>query len=101
MDENNVWKIEKAGLYCFGHAGSTFINVEISRPGAGWSFRLRVAKAREFLEMLGIDDEDGRYVHEVLKGKYVTVVGKDGRSIGVPVGKVGDPYGIKMMDVGE
>ena len=51
--------------------------------------------------MLGIDYEDGVYVHDVLKGKLITVIGKDGKTFGVSVAQVGDPYGNKLMDVGE
>lgn len=101
MFENDIWKIEKAGLHYFGHTGSVRLQVEISRPGAGWAFTLRVDRVRELMAILGIDCEDGAYLHEVLVGRYITTIGKDGKQISAPVGQVGDPYGIELMDIGE
>jgi len=99
--DNNIWKIEKAGLYFFGHVNRYFLHVELSRPGAGWGFAMQVEKVQEFLDILGIDYEDGKYVHDVLKGKLITAIGKDGKTYGVSVSQVGDPYGDKLMDVGD
>ena len=62
---------------------------------------MQVEKVQEFLDILGIDYEDGKYVHDVLNGKFITAIGKDGKTFGVSVSQVGDPYGDKLMDVGD
>ena len=98
---NNIWKIERAGLYSFGHINSCYLRVELSKPGAGWCFDLPSKRVRELIGVLDIDDEDGVYVHEVLKGKYVTAIGRDGMTYGVPVAQVGDPYGERLIDLTE
>ena len=97
--ENNVWKIEKAGLYFFGHVNRYYMQVEISRRSAHWAFSMPVEQVQEFLDILDIDYEDGKYVHEALSGKFITAIGKDGMDYGVPVSIVGDPYGEHLMTI--
>lgn len=95
--QNNIWKIEEAGLYMFGHVDRYYLHVEISRKSAHWAFYMPVERMQEFLDILDIDYEDGVYVHDVLKGKFITAIGKDGTDFGVPVAIVGDPYGEQLM----
>lgn len=99
--DNNIWKIEKAGLYYFGHVHAYFLRVELSRKGSGWSFSLPVEKVKQFLDILDLDYEDGKYVHELLRGKYITAIGDNDCHVGSIVRKVGDPYGFELMDIRE
>lgn len=99
--ENNIWKIEKAGLYFFGHVNAYFLRVELSRRGTFWAFSLPVEKVQQFLDILDLDYEDGKYVYELLHGKYITVMGDNGSHIGSVVKRIGDPYGFELMDVGD
>ena len=99
--ENDIWKIEKAGLYFFGHINRYFLHVELSRPGVGWGFAMPVERVQQFLDILGIDYEDGKYVHDILKGKFITAISKGRMHIGESVAQVGDPYGNELMDVGD
>lgn len=99
--DNNIWKIEKAGLYYFGHVNAYSLCVELSRKGSGWSFCLPVEKVKQFLDILDLDYEDGKYVHELLHGKYITAIGDNGNHIGSVVKQVGDPYGFELMDIKE
>lgn len=101
MNENNIWKIEKAGLYYFGHVHAYFLRVELSRKGSGWSFSLPVEKVEQFLDILDLDYEDGKYVHELLRGKYITAMGDNDNHIGSVVKQIGDPYGFELMDIRE
>lgn len=97
--ENNIWRIEKAGLYFFGHVNAYFLRVELSRKGSGWSFSLPVEKVKQFLDILDLDYEDGKYVHELLRGKYITAIGDNDSHVGSIVRHVGDPYGFELMDI--
>ena len=100
MEANNIWKIEKAGLYRFGHIGCTYVNVEISRKGLHWAFRMTVEQAESMLRVLDIDSEDGVYLHEALRGKFVTVIGDNEEMFrATTVVRVGDPYGEEFVDL--
>lgn len=99
MEANNIWKIEKAGLYRFGHIGSTYVNVEITRKGLHWSFTLTVEQAESLLRVLDIDSEDGVYLHEALRGKFITVIGDNELYKASKVVRVGDPYGEEFIDI--
>lgn len=99
--ENNIWKIEKAGLYFFGHVNAYFLRVELSRRGTFWAFSLPVEKVQQFLDILDLDYEDGKYAYELLRGKYITVMGDNGSHIGSVVKRIGDPYGFELMDIGD
>lgn len=99
--ENDIWKIEKAGLYFFGHINAYFLRVELSRRGTFWAFSLPVEKVQQFLDILDLDYEDGKYVYELLRGKYITAMGDNGNHVGSVVKRIGDPYGFELMDVGD
>lgn len=100
MEANNIWKIEKAGLYRFGHIGSTYVNVEITRKSLHWAFSMTVEQAESLLRVLDIDSEDGVYLHEALRGKFVTVIGDDESMFrATTVVRVGDPYGEEFVDL--
>ena len=98
---NNVWKIERAGLYFFGHINRYYLLVEISRKALHWSFSVAVEQAQELLDILDIDYEDGVYAHEALRGKFITVIPKNSDMFlsGNAVAKVGDPYGEDFIDL--
>ena len=98
---NDVWHIDKAGLYLFGHANVCCLMVHISRPGKGWAFGIPLEQVCELFDILDIDYEDGVFVHERLTGRYVTVIGDQGSFAGSVVRKVGDPYGEKIMELRE
>lgn len=99
MEANNIWKIEKAGLYRFGHIGSTYVNVEITRKSLHWAFRMTAEQAESLLRVLDIDSEDGVYLHEALRGKFVTVIGDGEMFFASKVVRVGDPYGEEFIDI--
>lgn len=101
--ENNVWKIEKAGLYFFGHINRYYLEVEISRKGYHWAFSMNVEKVQSLLDVLDIDYEDGAYVYEALSGKFITAIPETDNMFvaGNRVAKVGDPYGMELIDLRE
>jgi hypothetical protein len=100
MEGNNIWKVEKAGLYLFGHVGNTYVNVEITRKSLHWAFMMTIEQAKSLLRVLDIDSEDGVYLHEALKGKFITVVGDDASLYkSSKVVRVGDPYGEEFVDL--
>ena len=99
MEANNIWKIEKAGLHCFGHINRVCVDVEITRKSLHWAFPLRVDQVTELFDVLDIDYEDGVYVHEALKGKFITVIGDGEMYMASKVVRVGDPYGEEFIDI--
>ena len=98
---NDIWKIERAGLYFFGHINRYYLLVEISRKALHRSFSVAVEQVQELLDVLDIDYEDGVYAYEALRGKFITVIPKNSDMLlsGNAVAKVGDPYGEDFIDL--
>ncbi len=99
--ENDIWKIEKAGLYFFGHINLWCFKVEISRRGTHWAFSMLAEKVPALLDILDIDYEDGLYAYEALQGKLITVIPESNDTFASDnkVVKVGDPYGMELIDI--
>lgn len=95
---NNIYRINKAGLYGIGHFGVFEIRLLIGQPDTCGSISLTQEQVKELLGYLRIDWEDGAYLADLLEGRLVAM-GFDEKDCFRFV-SIGDPYDNKKVVFG-
>lgn len=95
---NNIYRINKAGLYGIGHFGVFEIRLLIGQPDTCGAISLTQEQVKELLGYLRIDWEDGAYLADLLEGRLVAM-GFDEKDCFKFV-SIGDPYDNKKVVFG-
>lgn len=95
--DGNVYRINKAGLYCIGHFRALGVKLEIGSPRTCGTIDLDYEQTAKLLDMLDIDWEDGFFLQDLLEGQNV-LVGVDEQ---LYFKTIGDPYGNDHIEIGK
>lgn len=94
--EHNIYRINKAGLYCLGHYRVLNVKLYIGAPDTCGTITLTFDNTVKLLDMLDVDWEDGDFIQDLLEGQYV-LVGLDDK---LYFKTIGDPYGNDCIEIG-
>lgn len=68
-----IYRINSAGVYATGHFGSLELKIDLGRPETCRQIKLSKREMASLMDVLGVDWEDGGYVHELLVGRDVLI----------------------------